>query len=166
MFRHAALSLTGEDLLLALVSERIDRLLDRMILVGHSRLGILGRRAHTRWMMQWVSGMRQLPVKTLITCAELDELEGDDHDPESTGPHGLPVIDLRDPNLHHAADSILISDDLFESALYDLAKDTARPGTVVHRLYDRLPTARESLPRLAPTVHVRRQVLPAVAAQH
>lgn len=143
MFRHAALTLTGEDFLLALVAERIDRLQDRMIQRGHSRLGLLGRSAHSAWLYEWVRGIGQLPVVCLLTCEELAPIDAD-HSIE--GLPRVPVIDVRSASLATAVDTILVSDDLFEAALAELARDVAPAGTIVHRLYERLPTCHEPLP--------------------
>jgi hypothetical protein len=129
---HAGLIFTPEELLMTLVAERLDRLADRMVRCGHSKLAILGRLAHADWLHERIHGMRAFPIVAYAPTPWIDE----DHDGTY---RGIPVVTLGDPRLPTITDTILISDDLYEDALRAEALRAMPPGVIIHRLYERLP---------------------------
>jgi hypothetical protein len=138
---HAALSFTPHELLIALVAERLDRLGDRMVRGGHSRLAVLGSLEHAEWLHAHVHGMRSFPIVAYVPNPWLDEAHGASF-------RGARVLTLSDPGLPEIADTILISDDRYEDALREEALRATPPGTIIHRLYERLPIGRERPGRL------------------
>lgn len=155
---HAALEFTPAELLTALVAERLDRLADRMIARAHTRLAIFGRLEHTDWLHTHIHDLDSLPVVAYLTP------DSTDHD--TTRHRSKPVTTIDDPQLPSIADTILISDDLHEEALLAQALRWTPPGTIIFRLYERLPIGREPLPHNTPsmgTIHTRRTI-PAASA--
>jgi hypothetical protein len=147
---HAARIFTNEELLVALVAERLDRLADRMVYRCHDRLAIFGRLAHAAWLHQNVHGMRAFPICAYLTCAGLSEPDV---------PHmyrGRPVKDIEGSDVTDSVDTVLISDDLHEQALHEIAEKRFPPGTIIHRLYERLPIGTRSLERPVPVLRTAR----------
>ena len=149
---HVGLGFTSHELLTALVAERLDRLADRMVGRAHSSLALLGRFDHAEWLHEHVHGMRAFPIVAYVPAPWRAER----HDGRW---RGKPVLDLWQPELLETADTILISDDRFERVLHQEALRVFPPGTIVHRLYERLPigaerperiVTRESTPARAP----------------
>jgi len=138
---HAGLDFTPLELLTALVAERLDRLADRMIRRGHSRLAVLGSLAHAEWLHETIHGMRAFPITAYVLNPWIDEAAGATH-------RGVPVISLTDPRLREVADTVLISDDRYEEALRTEALRATPPGVIVHRLYERLAIGHEPAGRV------------------
>lgn len=138
---HAGLIFTPDELLMALVAERLDRLADRMVRRGHSKLAVLGRFAHAAWLHERIHGMRAFPIVAYVPAPWV----GEEHDGTY---RGIPVVALDDPRLGALADTVLISDDLYEDALRDEALRALAPGVIIHRLYERLPIGRERPERI------------------
>ena len=132
---HEGLAFTPEELLTALVAERLDRLADRMVRSGHSKLAVLGRFAHAAWLHEAIHGMRAFPIVAYVPAPWAEE----EHDGTF---RGIPVVAMDDPRLLTMADTILVSDDRYEQALRDEALRTMPPGVIIHRLYERLPIGR------------------------
>lgn len=130
---------TPHELLTVLVAERLDRLVDRMIQRGATRLGVLGSVGHLGWLFQHVDGARSLPIAGRIRKPGEEGLACGSHVPH------LPVWDLRDADLPGLVDAVLIVDDAHEEALWFLAMRHLPPGTIIHRLYERLMIGREPM---------------------
>ncbi|MBL0926716.1 MAG: hypothetical protein IBJ11_03565 [Phycisphaerales bacterium] len=138
MARHAALDLEPALVLNALIAERLDRLYDRMVLAGHTRLAVLARPDHLDWLLGHVHEMAAFPVAAVVRHPSAP-LPGSSF-------LGRPLLDLSDPSLPLAADTVLIADDLHEAALHERCLRALPPGMIIHRLYERLPIGRSALP--------------------
>ena len=134
---------TPQELLTALIAERLDRLVDRMIQRGCSRLGVLGGVDHLGWVLQHVDGARSLPIVGRICKPGEEAAMAPAHVPH------FPVWSLSDPGLPGAIDAVLVVDDAHEEALWFLALRHLPPGIIVHRLYERLMIGREPLSTVA-----------------
>ena len=143
---HAASIYTPEELLCALVAERLDRLADRMVYRGLDRLAVFGRRAHVEWLHERVRGMRAFPIRAYVACPGDEAWEAFFRD--------APVLRVDDPTLPDHADAVLIADDRHEEALAIEALKRFPPGVIVHRLYERLGIGAEPLPSPEPTAAV------------
>jgi len=141
---------TPHELLTALVAERLDRLVDRMIQRGCSRLAILGGVDHLGWLFKNVDGARSLPLVGRIRKPGEESAVVPPHVPH------LPVWSLTDPEVLAAVDSVLIADDAHEEALWFMALRHLPSGVIIHRLYERLIIGRETLdPGVAPRPMIR-----------
>ncbi len=141
---------TPHELLTALVAERLDRLVDRMIHRGCSRLAILGGVGHLGWLFKNVDGARSLPLVGRIRKPGEDAVVVPPHVPH------LPVWSLTDPELVASADSVLIADDAHEEALWFMALRHLPSGIIIHRLYERLIIGREAMePGVLPRPMIR-----------
>ncbi len=135
-YRHQAESFTSEEMLLAYLAERLDRMIDHMVSRGSSRLGIFGSRRHAFWMQERIAGVQSLPLTAFIDR------------PDETEPVreiGIPMLQIDDPTLPEHVDTILIADDACEHTLHELALRHVKPGITLFRLYHRLPIGREAL---------------------
>jgi hypothetical protein len=135
-FRHQAEQFTAEDMLLAYLAERLDRMVDHMIGRGSSRLGVFGSRQHAFWLQEKIVGMQSLPLTAFIDR------------PDETEPVrdiGIPMLQIDDPSLPDHIDTLLIADDACELALHELALRHVRPGITLFRLYHRLPIGKDEL---------------------
>ena len=130
---------TPHELLTALVAERLDRLVDRMVLRGCSRLAVLGGVNHLGWLFKNVDGARSLPLVGRIRKPGEEAMVVPPHVPH------LPVWTLTDPEVPGAVDSVLIADDAHEEALWFMALRHLPSGIIIHRLYERLIIGREAL---------------------
>lgn len=158
---HLGLVHTPQELLTALIAERLDRLVDRMIQRGCSRLGVLGGVDHIGWVLQHVDGARSLPIVGRIAKPGEETAAAPPHVPH------LPVWKLADPSLQGAIDSVLILDDAHEEALWFLALRHLPPGIIVHRLYERLMIGREPLHSVThPTPVIRPATVRAPVTPH
>ncbi len=135
---HAGLDFSTEEILVALVSERLDRLADRMIARAHDKLAIFGRLEHADWLHHHIHALDSFPIVAYITPNILHALP-DSH-------RARPVLSINDTSLPTLVDTILISDDLYEEALAAQALRWTPPGTIIYRLYERLPIGRTPLP--------------------
>jgi hypothetical protein len=143
---------TPHELLTALVAERLDRLVDRMVQRGSSRLGIIGGVSHLGWLFRHIDGARSLPLVGRIRKPGEETAMAPAHVPH------LPVWDLTDLDLPGAVDSVLIADDVHEEALWFLTLRHLPPGIIIHRLYERLIVGREALDAVPPVRPVVRAV--------
>ncbi len=135
-YRHQAEQFTSQEMLLAYLAERLDRMVDHMIARGSSRLAIFGSRQHAFWLQNHITGMQNLPLTAFIDR------------PDETEPVrdiGIPMLQIDDPTLPEHADTILIADDACEQALHELALRHVKPGITLFRLYHRLPIGRDAL---------------------
>lgn len=141
---------TPHELLTALVAERLDRLVDRMIQRGCSRLAVLGGVNHLGWLFKNVDGARSLPLVGRIRKPGEEALVVPPHVPH------LAVWSITDPEVLGAVDSVLIADDAHEEALWFMALRHLPSGIIIHRLYERLIIGRESLePGVVPRPMIR-----------
>lgn len=148
-YLHEAHDYTNEELLTALLAERLDRLADRMIARAHDRLAIFGRLSHTDWLHQRIPDLSGFPIVAYISPDTADL----DHSPMH---NQRPLLRIEDPRLASLADTILISDDRYEEALAAQALRWTPPGTIIFRLYERLAIGREPLTsRPRPIVRTR-----------
>ncbi|MGP1346546.1 MAG: hypothetical protein ACTS3F_07750 [Phycisphaerales bacterium] len=143
---HAGSSLSAADLMIALIADRLERMVDRMMLAGDARLGLLGRVDHLKWLFAHVHGMRQMPVTAYIAPPGM-AIDGWT-DPALAAafpirrPAGVPDAawyDLGDPTLPDAIDAVLVCDDLYQQACVSAARGVLPPRVTIARLYDRLP---------------------------
>ncbi|MFG0292920.1 MAG: hypothetical protein ACIAQF_03610 [Phycisphaerales bacterium JB065] len=135
-YQHQAEQFTSEEMLLAYLAERLDRMVDHMIGRGSSRLAVFGSRKHAFWLQENITGMQSLPLTAFIDR------------PDETEPAmeiGIPMLQIDDPALPEHADTILIADDACEHALHELALRHVQPGITLFRLYHRLPIGRDAL---------------------
>jgi len=133
---HEASIFTSEEMLLAYIAERLDRMIDHMISRASSRVGVFGSREHAFWLHEKIEGMRSLPLAAFIDR------------PDETRPTkeiGIPMLQIDDPGLGEVVDTILIADDRCEKGLHDLALRHVRPGITLFRLYHRLPIGEKPL---------------------
>jgi hypothetical protein len=135
-YPHQASAFTSEEMLLAYIAERLDRMVDHMISRGSSRLGVFGSRKHAFWLQQGIDGMRNLPLTAFID-------RPDEREPVKD--IGIPMLQIDDPSLPEHVDTVLIADDACELALHELALRHVQPGITLFRLYHRLPIGREPL---------------------
>lgn len=141
-YEHAARIFTSEEMLMAYVAERLDRLADRMVYKGHTRLALYGSLDHIAWLRDTIVGMSAFPITALIGGPD-HQLKGLDEQQH----HGLPLVAIDHPRLMDFADTVLIADDKYEEDMYRKAMRWLQPGIMVHRLYERLGIGRESLLR-------------------
>jgi hypothetical protein len=141
-YDHAARIFTSDEMLTAYLAERLDRLADRMVYKGHTRLAIYGSIDHITWLRDAIAGMSAFPITALIAGPD-NELKGLDEREH----RGLPLIAIDHPRLMDFADTVLIADDKYEEDMYRKAMRWLQPGIMVHRLYERLGIGRESLLR-------------------
>lgn len=135
-FVHSASQFTSEEMLLAYIAERLDRMIDHMIGRASSRLGVFGDRRHAFWLQQKIAGMQSLPLTAFIDRPDTTEPVKD---------IGIPMLQIDDPALPEHVDTVLIADDRCELALHELALRHVKPGITLFRLYHRLPIGREAL---------------------
>lgn len=135
-FLHSASEFTSEEMLLAYIAERLDRMIDHMIARASSRLGIFGSREHAFWLQERITGMQSLPLTSFIDRPDTTEPVKD---------IGIPMLQIDDPTLPEHVDTILIADDRCELALHELALRHVKPGITLFRMYHRLPIGREAL---------------------
>ncbi len=140
MYAHKASIFTSEELLTALIAERLDRLADRMVYRGCQRLGVYGSKAHVEWLFSHIEGMSAFPVTCLIAGPETHITSLDEHTRD-----GLALRSIDHPRLPELVDAVLIADDRFEDDMYQKAMRWLPPGIIIHRLYERLNIANESL---------------------
>ncbi len=129
--------LNAGDLLVAYISDRLDRMVDRLITIGGRGVAIAGRAEHVEWLHANVWAMKQLPIVGVVAPDAIDA--------GTASIAGAPVVAMDDPSWHGKADILLIADDRFQQALYDEALRHVPPKVQVSRLYDRLPVGREPL---------------------
>lgn len=141
-YDHAGMIFNTDELLAALVAERLDRLADRMVYRGHTRLGVYGSLDHVGWLMDTIDGMQAFPVTALIAGPDRPLASFDEHEY-----NGLPLIAIDNPRIADHVDTVLIADDKYEDDMYRKAMRWLPPGIIVHRLYERLNLGRESLLR-------------------
>ncbi|GAB4520733.1 MAG: hypothetical protein Tsb0013_24240 [Phycisphaerales bacterium] len=141
-YDHAGHIFTNEELLMAFVAERLDRLADRMVYRGHTRLGLYGCQDHIDWLLATIDGMRAFPVTAIIAGPDRQMRSTDEATHE-----GLPVITIDNARIMDHCDSVLIADDRYEEDMHRKAMRWLPPGIIVHRLYERLNIGRESLLR-------------------
>ena len=135
-YQHLASTFTSEEMLLAYIAERLDRMVDHMIGRASSRLGIFSSRQHAFWLQQRIAGMGSLPLTAFIDRPDTTEPAKD---------IGVPMLQIDDPSLPEHVDTILIADDHCELALHELALRHVKPGITLFRLYHRLPIGRDTL---------------------
>jgi len=135
-YPHQASMFTSEEMLLAYISERLDRMVDHMVSRGSSRLGVFGSRKHAFWLQERIEGMRNLPLTAFID-------RPDEREPVKD--IGIPMLQIDDPSLPDHVDTVLIADDACELALHELALRHVQPGITLFRLYHRLPIGRDAL---------------------
>jgi hypothetical protein len=141
-YRHAAEIFNADELLMALVAERLDRLADRMVYRGHTRLGVYGSMDHVDWLRSTIEGMSAFPITAFIAGPDRTVSSFDEHEHEDT-----PLIAIDNPRIADFVDTVLIADDKFEEDMYRKALRWLPPGIIVHRLYERLGIGRQSLLR-------------------
>jgi len=129
---------TPHELLTALVAERLDRLVDRMIQRGATHLGVFGSVNHLGWLFRHVDGARSLPLAGRIVKPGEEGAPAPAHVPH------LPAWRIDDPEVPGAVDALLIADDAHEEALWFLALRHLPPGIIIHRMYERLSIGREA----------------------
>ena len=135
-FDHSASKFSSEEMLLAYIAERLDRMIDHMISRASSRLGIFSSREHAFWLQQKIAGMQSLPLTAFIDRPDTNEPVKD---------IGIPMLQIDDPAIPEHVDTILIADDRCELALHELALRHVKPGITLFRLYHRLPIGRDAL---------------------
>ncbi len=141
-YTHAAHIFTNEELLMALVAERLDRLGDRMVYRGHTRLALYGSLDHIGWLTRTIEGLKSFPLTAIIAGPD-QQLRTNDEQSHN----GVPVIAIDNPRITEYCDSVLIADDRYEEDMHRKAMRWLPPGIIVHRLYERLGIGRESLLR-------------------
>lgn len=135
-YRHQAEVFSSEEMLLAYLAERLDRMIDHMVSRGSSRLGVFGSRRHAFWMQERIAGVQNLPLTAFIDRPD---------ETEPTKEIGIPMLQIDDPTLPEHVDTILIADDRCELALHELALRHVQPGITLFRLYHRLPIGSDAL---------------------
>lgn len=150
---HAGSTLSTADLMIALIADRLERTVDRMMLSGKTCLGLLGRAEHLKWLFAHVHGMSQLPVMayiappgTAITGLADPSLAAAFPAKRPAGVPDAAWYDLNDPTLPDAVDAVLVCDDVYQQACVDAAKRILPPKISIARLYDRLPIGQSPLP--------------------
>ena len=147
-YDHAGHIFTNEELLLAFVAERLDRLADRMVYRGHTRLALYGCLDHIAWIRSAIDGMSAFPITALIAGPDRQLRAFDEEEVD-----GLPLITIDNPRIMDHCDTVLIADDKYEEDMYRKAMRWLPPGSIVHRLYERLNIGRESLLRATIDMH-------------
>lgn len=153
-FVHAAADYTAEELLLVYIAERFEAMADRMVALGHSRIGIFGSREHAIWLARHIDAMNTLPIVAFVDRPDR---------PHERRDIGVPVFSIGDRDLAGAIDTLLIADDRCEDALRDLAERHVPPGTLLWSIYNRLAIGGEPLPGqvTAPTAASEAEAKPA-----
>jgi hypothetical protein len=142
MYDHAGMIFTNEELLMALVAERLDRLADRMVYRGCTKLALYGSAAHVEWMHENIMGLQAFPIGAYIAGPDAALTSAD-----VMQYRDRPLVSIDHPRIADLADAVLIADDRFEDDMYQKAMRWLPPGIIVHRLYERLNIGKESLVR-------------------
>ena len=146
-FAHTAEQFTAQELLAALVAERLEQLVNKLIDRGTFRLALLGSKQHTLWLDHNIEGMAGVPMDLYLSAAD-PALK-----PNTTF-KDAPVLALDDPRVPTLIDAVLIADDKHEKPLFNLARTTLPPSIILHTLYDRLPIGNDPLPATTPSANI------------
>ncbi|MEM1424787.1 MAG: hypothetical protein AAGH64_12405, partial [Planctomycetota bacterium] len=125
-YDHAGHIFTNEEMLLAFVAERLDRLADRMVYRGHTRLALYGCLDHIAWLRSAIEGMSAFPVTALIAGPDTPIRSMDQETVE-----GLPLIAIDNPRIMEFCDTVLIADDRYEEDMHRKAMRWLPPGIIV-----------------------------------
>ncbi|MEM1167414.1 MAG: hypothetical protein AAGI30_14130 [Planctomycetota bacterium] len=150
---HAGVIFTAQELLAALVAERLELMINKLVERGLSRVALYGSAKHTDWLERHIDGMRHIPIRYYVSW-------GDSRMPVGSHRNGVPVVSVGDPRLTSDIDCLLIGDDRHESKLFDLACRHLPPRIMIHRLYQRLPIGLDPIP----TPHVAEAKSPTVVS--